>query len=56
MTLAEERIAYHDEIDENQRQVREMVLESYKDIEEQSGKECEEIFKRLEKKYSEHTN
>ena len=52
MALAEKIIEYYKEIDENQKQVQEMVLESYRDIESGKGRDCNEFFGKLEKKYS----
>ncbi|MBQ8325781.1 MAG: hypothetical protein IJX86_01810 [Lachnospiraceae bacterium] len=40
------------EVDENQRKVRAMVLESYRDIAAGKGRDCNEFFEELEKKYS----
>jgi len=39
-------------MDENQQQIREMVLESYHDIALGKGRDCNEFFDELEKKYS----
>lgn len=40
------------EIDENQKQIREMVMESYRDIAVGKGRDCREFFDKLEKKYT----
>ena len=42
---------YCKEIDENQKKIREMVLESYRDIAAGKGRDCNEFFDELEKKY-----
>ncbi len=40
------------DIDGSQRQVREKVLESYQDIALGKGRDCNEFFDELEKRYS----
>ena len=52
MSLAQQVLDYRREIDENQKQIREMVMESYCDIAAGKGRECNEFFEELEKKYS----
>ena len=51
MSPAQQVKEYKRELDENQRQVREMVLESYYDISDGKGRDCNEFFEELEKKY-----
>lgn len=43
---------YGGEVDKNQRIVREMVLESYRDISVSKGREGNKFFEELEKRYS----
>lgn len=43
---------YRKEIDENQKHIREMVMESYHHIEAGRGRDCNEFFNELEKRYS----
>jgi len=52
MSPAQKLLDYKREVDENQRQVREMVLESYRDIAAEKGRDCNEFFDELEKRYS----
>jgi len=52
MSPAQKLLDYKREVDENQRQVREMVLESYRDIAAKKGRDCNEFFDELEKSYS----
>lgn len=52
MSPAQQALTYRREIDENQRQVREMVMESYQDIAAGKGRDCNEFFDELEKRYS----
>lgn len=52
MSLAQQGLDYRREIDENQKQIREMVMESYCDIAERKGRDCNEFFEELEKRYS----
>lgn len=47
-----QQINYDREIDNNKRLVREMVLESYCDISVSKGREGNEFFEKLEKRYS----
>lgn len=52
MTSTQQVLAYQKELDENQKQVREMVMESYYDIAAGKGRDCNEFFDELEKRYS----
>ena len=52
MSPAQQGLDYSREIDENQKQVREMVMESYHDIAAGKGRDCNEFFDELEKRYS----
>ncbi|MCM1386581.1 MAG: hypothetical protein NC231_04575 [Bacillus sp. (in: Bacteria)] len=52
MSLAQQVLDYRKEIDENQKQVREMVMESYHEIAAGKGRDCNEFFEELEKRYS----
>ena len=52
MSAAQQALDYRNEINENQKQVREMVMESYRDIAAGKGRDCNELFEELEKKYS----
>ncbi len=52
MSPAQQALDYRREIDENQKQVREMVMESYHDIAAGKGRDSNEFFDELEKKYS----
>ncbi len=52
MGLEQQVYDYQKEIDENRKQVREMVMESYRDIARGKGRECSEFFEELEKKYT----
>ena len=49
---AQQVLDYRIEIDENQKQIREMVMESYCDIVAGKGRDCNEFFEELEKRYS----
>lgn len=51
MCLLKKALDYRGEIDGNQEQVREMVMESYPDIAAGKGRDCDEFFDELEKKY-----
>lgn len=50
MTAAEV-LAYEKELEENQRTVRQMVLDSLEDVREGKGRDFNEVFDELEKKY-----
>lgn len=52
MSPAQQLLDYRREINENQKQVQEMVLESYRDITAGKGRDCNEFFDELEKRYS----
>ncbi|MBQ6996293.1 MAG: hypothetical protein IJN64_17680 [Lachnospiraceae bacterium] len=52
MSPTQQMLDYRREIEENQKQIREMVLESYHDIAAGKGRDCNEFFDELEKKYS----
>ncbi len=52
MSPTQQMLDYRREIEENQKQIREMVLESYRDIAAGKGRDCNEFFDELEKKYS----
>ena len=52
MSPTQQVLDYSREIDENQKQVREMVMESYHDIAAGKGRDCNEFFDELEKRYS----
>ncbi|MCI8830671.1 MAG: hypothetical protein HFG43_06750 [Lachnospiraceae bacterium] len=52
MSLAQQALDYQREIDENQKQIREMVMESYHDMALGKGRDCNEFFEELEKRYS----
>ena len=43
---------YQDELNENEKQIRELVLESYKDIALGKGREYNDFFDELESRYS----
>jgi hypothetical protein len=51
MSLAQQINEYKREIDENEKHIREMVLDSYRDIEDGKGRDYNEFFDELEKKY-----
>lgn len=50
MTSAEV-LAYEKELEENQRTVRQMVLDSLEDVRAGKGRDFNEVFDELEKKY-----
>ena len=52
MSPAQQVLNYRREIDENQKQVREMVMESYRDIAAGKGRDCNEFFKKKKKRYT----
>ncbi len=51
MSMAQQVLDYRKKINENQRQIREMVMESYWDIAAGKGRDCNELFEELEKRY-----
>lgn len=52
MSPAQQLLEYRKEVDENQKQIREMVLRSYRDIAAGKGRDCNEFFDELEQRYS----
>ena len=52
MSPSQRVLDYQREIDENQKQIREMVMESYHDITAGKGRDCNEFFEELEKRCS----
>ena len=48
MSPAQQVLDYRREIDENQKQIQEMVMESYRDIVAGKGRDCNEFFEELE--------
>lgn len=51
MSPAQQLLEYSKDIEERQKQTREKVLESYKDISLGNGRNCNEFFNELEKRY-----
>lgn len=51
MSPTQQVLDYGNEIDENRKQVQKMVLESYQDIATGKGRDCNEFFDKLEKRY-----
>lgn len=51
MSPAQQLLDYSKDMDERQKQIREKVLESYKDISLGNGRDCNEFFDELEKRY-----
>ena len=52
MDPTQQVLDYRREIDENQKRVREMVMESYRDIAAGKCRDCNEFFEELEKRYN----
>ncbi len=52
MGPAQQTLDYRKDIDDNQKQIREMVMESYRDIAAGKGRDYNEFFDELEKRYS----
>ncbi len=52
MSPAQQILDYRKEVDDNQKQVREMVMESYRDMAAGKGRDYNEFFDELEKRYS----
>ena len=52
MSLAQQILEYSRDVNERQKQTREKVLESYNDISLQKGRDCNEFFDELEKRYT----
>ena len=48
----EQVLDYRREIEENQKQMWEMVMKSYQDIAAGKGRDCNEFFDELEKRYT----
>lgn len=51
MAPVQQILDYQKEIDENQQQIRKMVMESYHDIKAGKGRDCNAFFDELEKRY-----
>ncbi len=49
MNMAQQTLDYQKETEENQKRIREMVLDSYHDIATGKGRDCNEFFEELEK-------
>ena len=52
MSPAEKLLERSNSVDDIQEQIREKVLESYKDISLGKGRDCNEFFDELEKRYT----
>lgn len=52
MSPIQEILEYKKETEEYQQQIRKMVMDSYKDISAGKGRDCNEFFDELEKRYS----
>lgn len=52
MSPAQRILDYRKEIDENEKMIRKMVMESYYDIDAGKGRDCNEFFDELDKRYS----
>lgn len=52
MSPTQQVLDYHKEIDENQKQIRELVMKSYHDIVAGKGRDWNEFFDELEQRYS----
>lgn len=52
MSPAQQALDYRRELDENQKRIREMVMESCQDIAAGKGRDCNEFFEELEKRYT----
>ena len=50
MSLEQQDLDYRIEIDQNQKQIRDMVMESYHDIAMGKGRDCNEFFEELQKR------
>lgn len=50
MSLEQQDLDYRVEIDQNQKQIRDMVMESYHDIAMGKGRDCNEFFEELQKR------
>ena len=51
MSPAEQLLDYREEYCKNAKEIRELVMESYRDIESGKGRDCNEFFSDLEKRY-----
>lgn len=51
MSPAEQFLECSNNVDDRQEQIREKILESYKDISLGKGRDCNEFFDDLEKRY-----
>lgn len=51
MSLEQQDLDYRIEIDQNQKQIRDMVMESYHDIAMGKGRDCNEFFEELQKRF-----
>lgn len=52
MSPAQQVLEYSNDVVEIQKQMRDKVLESYKDISLGKGRDCNEFFDELEKRYT----
>lgn len=51
MSPAEQLLSYSQEVCKNQEEIRGKVMESYRDITLDKGRDCNEFFSELEKRY-----
>lgn len=51
MNMVQQTLDYQKETEENQKRIREMVLDSYHDIAAGKGRDCNEFFEELEKNF-----
>lgn len=51
MSMVQQTLDYQRETEENQKRIREMVLNSYHDIAAEKGRDCNEFFEELEKNF-----
>lgn len=51
MNMVQQTLDYQKETEENQKRIREMVLDSYHDIATGKGRDCNEFFEELEKNF-----
>ena len=49
--IVQQTFDYQREIEENQKRIRKMVLESFHDIAAEKGRDCNEFFEELEKTF-----
>lgn len=52
MDSVQQVLDYRREIDGNQKRIRDMVMESYLDVAAGKGRDCNDFFEELEKRYS----